>query len=71
MLTNSQPDPPQKKRRLSYEHQIFSKYVHLAAMGPAKPNGWHPNGVESSGCQNLKIQRVERVGHIKGGNEVR
>lgn len=22
-------------------------------MGPVKPNGWHPNGVESSGCQNL------------------
>lgn len=59
--------PPTKKEgRFPYEHQMF-QISSLIAMGPAKPNGWHPNGVESSGCQNLlKIQRVERVGHIKG-----
>ena len=33
-------------------------------MRPAKPNGWHPNGVESSDYQNL-LEGVERLANKK------
>ena len=66
MFINSQPS--QKGKEDVFPLNIRCSITVLQrgeAMRPAKPNGWHPNGVESSDYQNL-LEGVDWLANKNG-----